>query len=1119
MENKQPSMNESLYMVTLPCGSIRYLDDACVEYLGLHDRVELNDFEGVPEDTFNLAGNSNTSVLEDTSANSTQRWQELFPPEWQHPALKAVDVVCKKNQAASFEFDQGSLGKSLITIKPLRDSQSNIIALAWHGKPLVLRNYYKTAFESSVIAQWVVSLPPINLLLKTYNISSEKELRVHINSPSFIKKLRESFVIKSINDQTFILFDDEEKDFKHKFSQYLTAENLFKIAQIAIEGKEEGREDFFLVKEQDQALKNIWLSLSRPKESYSQKSNVLFFNALDVSALKKSERILEEREGFLSAVLKAIPDYLFVVDLETLQPIFKNKSLIANLGFDIPNDGNFLDFLQGTSHPDDKLTEEMLRSVRQRLSEGNIFETSLRLRDKKGDWKQLYFRCAAMEKDAGGAVLNAVIVARDITEILVAEKLIDEKQKQYQLLADNYNDAVIATDCSLNITFVSPSIIHVLGYTEEEFLQLNKPLNILGFAQKEAFLERVLNDAALSIIEEDYAEVIEVDISKVSGENIFAEVKISVLRDKNNHVEGMLFVVRDITQRKRYDQDRLLAAKVFEASTDGIYITDISGNIEQVNQSFCDITGHLSREIIGQKPSILGSGWHAGNFERDILPVIESTGCWSGELMSRRNDGEAFLASITISSIQNPKQKISGYITSFRDITEAKNSEEHVKKLAYFDPLTELPNRMLFHDRLFQAMQRGVRNRHYVAVLFLDLDGFKPVNDRYGHALGDKLLTQVAERLTGCVRGDDTVARLGGDEFAVILHSLKDRHLAESTAAKISKHIIKSISMSFDIQSESIKVGVSIGISLYPDDSIEQDSLLRYADIAMYHAKKSGKNQYQFFTHDMHTRDTKRQEMAEDIEGALERDEFVLAFQPKYRAKSLSLVGFEALLRWQHPNGQLLNPSSFLQSLKELGLGRDVGEMVFHKACSQLEILTEKGFAGSISVNVFPRHFKDGQLPRFVESLLSRYSFKPEQLIIEISETVLIDDPGFTFSCLSALKKIGVGIALDDFATGDLALQHLRRLPVDEIKLDRQFIRNIDKDKNQLQFVKTLINLAKGFDKRVCVEGIEKDIQLSLLIDTPIDQVQGYLMAKPMLKGELDDFIATQLTIDQVLRP
>ncbi len=1121
MDKKQLSMHDALYMVTLPCGSIRYIDKACLDYLDLTDAfADLNKGQGdasvnSPEDLHTLA-------------NPVSRWQDLFPPEWQQSALKTIDQVCKDQQTASFEFDKGKLGKSLVTIKPLCDAQSNVIALSWYGKPLAVQNHFKSVFDTSVVAQWVVRLEPLRELLSRAGVHNAKQLEVALHRPDFVKSLDSALLISDVNPQALKLLQaDDSDEFESKLSGLISLESRKQILLSIVEGRVNQKSDFFAVNEQvnidgrgEGGAAQLWLSFEIPQLPDQARSNAIFFSAMDISALKYAEQQLEERERFLGAVLKATPDYLIVVDVKTQKPIFSNRSLAEGLGFDhIPDNTPFTEIGQYL-HEDDHFSPAMISSIFERLSAGNIFETSLRLKDAMGQWRQLYFRCAGMEKDADGNLLNVVVMARDVTDVLAAEQLVSENQRQFQLLADNFNDVVIATDCGLNVSFVSPSIKNVLGYTEENFVdpESGTALEKIGLKDKVAFLERVLSDAALRIIEQDFSEVLEVELNTAESKSIQAEIKLSVLRDSNDKLEGMLFVLRDVTQRKRYEHDRLLASKVFETSTDGIYITDSDGYIEQVNSSFCQITGYKKSEIIGQKPSVLGSGWHEGNFESDIMPVLRSSGSWQGEIMSRRKGGEAFLAELTISSVQNYHGEISGFITSFKDITEAKNSQEHVKKLAYYDPLTELPNRMLFQDRLYQALQRGVRNRHFVAVLFLDLDGFKPVNDRYGHAFGDLLLKQVSMRLADCVRGDDTVARLGGDEFAIILHSLKDRNTAESTAAKISKKILNEIAKSYQIRNEIIRIGTSIGISLYPDDSIEQDALLRYADIAMYHAKKSGKNQYQFFKHDMHSRDTKRQELATDLERALENDEFVLALQPKFQKNDLKLIGFEALLRWQHPDGRLLKPASFIRSVAELGLGQLLGELVFKKAVNTLSQMAEQGYEGSLSVNVFARHFRDGHLPRFIECLLKNTQFKPEQLMLELSESMLMEDPGFTYSCLSGLKALGVQIALDDFATGELALQNLRRLPVDEIKLDRQFIMKIDEDPSQLQFVKTLINLAKGFDKKVCVEGIERDMQLTLLNETAVDHVQGYLMSEPLLNDEVDQFMQHRRAVSDIIQ-
>ena len=581
----------------------------------------------------------------------------------------------------------------------------------------------------------------------------------------------------------------------------------------------------------------------------------------------------------------------------------------------------------------------------------------------------------------------------------------------------------------------------------------------------------------------------------------------------------VLQAIEDVEKSRAYEQERALSARILESSADGIYITNKSSEIVQINQSFTDITGFKKHDVMGKKPSYFASGWHKGYFSQEISPLLKQDGIWCGEIMGRRKSGEAFVASMRIAEVRDSHGLLINYITSFREEVKSNSSDEKVKKLAYYDPLTELPNRTLFADRLQQALQRGNRSRHYVALLFLDLDGFKPVNDRYGHAFGDKLLTDVAGRLVNCVRADDTVARMGGDEFAIVLHSLKSRDIAESRSASICKKILKVISEPFLIEGEHVSIGTSIGIALYPDDSINQDTLLRYADVAMYHAKKLGKNQYQFYTDDMHSRDNKRQALAQDLERAIHERELFLCYQPRYRANDLSLVGFEALLRWRHVDGRILNPSMFLRGLNEHGLGEKVGELVIDMACEQLSILTKHGFSGHISVNMFRQHFRAGKIASFIKQSIDAHGIDASQLTLEFKETMLMEDPGFAYSSLNALKSVGVNIALDDFATGELALQSLRRLPVDEMKVDKQFIFKLDQDESQLRFVETLINLAKGLNAQVCIEGVERESQLDLLRPCAVDVLQGYLFSEPLQPDQLGQYLQQQKRLSAVFKP
>ena len=479
-----------------------------------------------------------------------------------------------------------------------------------------------------------------------------------------------------------------------------------------------------------------------------------------------------------------------------------------------------------------------------------------------------------------------------------------------------------------------------------------------------------------------------------------------------------------------------LASKVFENSLDGIYLTDQAGCILQVNKAFCAITGYSQESVIGKKPSSMGAGWHDVNFGSDIQPALKAKGQWQGELLCRRAKGEAFLAWMMISVIYDDNQQFQGLITTFRDITEAKNDEENIRKLAYYDPLTHLPNRSLFHDRLLQALNGANRHRHYVAILFLDLDGFKAINDTLGHAVGDRLLTESARRLQSCIRSDDTIARMGGDEFTLLIQALADRSSAESAASHIANKIITSLNREFLIDGQSISIGVSIGIALYPDDGLSSNDLIKQADAAMYYAKKAGKNNYQFFTDDKHQRATAREDTEKHIINALEKNEFMLDFQPKFDARDMQLKGFEALLRWNHPQRGRLMPRVFMRAIEDLSLGSKVGRWVITQACEQVKEWQNSDVSPhNIAINIFSKHYRSGSVASDVEQALAQSGIKPELLTLEFSETLITEDVGFSYAVLKDLHKLGVRVSIDDFATGMMSLPLLNTLPIDELKI------------------------------------------------------------------------------------
>ena len=988
--------------------------------------------------------------------------------------------------------------------------------------------FYQRAFEQSTVGQWLLDVKPMYQWLLDQQIQDAMQFEQLIEQQGGVPKtLRQCLRAHDINlTARRLLGLDDADDFSFILQEFASDEHVHQLG-VALLGIHDQYQVYHyeteLIIDPSKSKKRLYINcVMPPLESLDEGVSV---NALDISLLSMAESELRERERFVSATLKAVPDVLMIYDLGKREPVFQNVNLAELLGYtdqDIQNTRQrLLDYI---THPDDRLTGELFTDIEKTLAAGETYEITMRLQHNNGEWRHYYFRAAALEKDKQGKALNAVVIARDITEVLQNRQILSEHQRRYQLLADNFTDIVLVTDKQLQLQYVSPSIKDCLGYSSGQLMEDGKLLQILGLEAHRQGLLQALAETPVSLEEEreDFEQVFELEAQTSAGNPLPVEVRVSVLRDEYQLLEGLLIVVRDISERLRMEADLRMAAKVFESSHEGIYITGKHGLIVQANESFYRITGYRKEQVIGCKPSQLNSGWHDKSFVEDIKPSLQTNGSWSGELMSRRSNGEAFLIWMSIYEVNDSHEQLIGTITSFRDITEAKSSEESIRKLAYYDPLTDLPNRQLFADRLSQAVQRANRNRQYLAILFMDLDGFKEVNDRHGHATGDKLLTEVGKRLKECIRSDDTVARMGGDEFTVILNALQNRETAETAAAQVAGKIISYLNQSFEIAGREVSIGTSIGIALYPDDSNEQEQLIKMADTAMYHAKQAGKNAYQFYTQDMHQRTAKRMQVEKDIHRALQANEFELAFQPKLIAASGHLYGFESLLRWQHPDRGLLGPVSFIRSLEELGLGDLVGSWVVESACKQLQKWLAHGKHGccSVSVNVFAKQYRERGLISDVSKALTATRITPELLTIEIPERLVMADMGYAYAIMSDLKDLGVRVALDDFASGMMSVNYLARLPLDEVKIDRQFTEYLDRDGKQYQLVKALVMLARNLNLDVIAQGVERNQQLQLLLEAGCNKVQGFLFCRPVFKEELGEYMqAHQSRHDALIRP
>lgn len=538
-----------------------------------------------------------------------------------------------------------------------------------------------------------------------------------------------------------------------------------------------------------------------------------------------------------------------------------------------------------------------------------------------------------------------------------------------------------------------------------------------------------------------------------------------------------------------------LAEKVFETTFEGIMVTNADSEIESVNPAFAKITGYELREVVGKKPDILSSGRHAPEFYRKMKSALAENGCWQGEIWNRRKNGEVYPEWLSISTVKSKEGGVSNYVAIFSDITERKASEEHVRFLAHHDALTGLPNRMLMMERLEHALAHAHRHGLMLAVMFLDLDRFKNINDSLGHALGDQLLKTVAQRLTESVREDDTAARLGGDEFIIILEAVS----TPEDVVGIAQKLVDSLAQPVMLGRQETVVSSSIGISIYPGDGESADALIKHADIAMYRAKEQGRNNYQFYTADMNIRALERLTMEGSLRHALERNEFKLYYQPQVDLRTRCITGMEALLRWQHPDLGLVQPSRFIPIAEETGLIVAIGEWALRAACFQNKAWQDAGLQRVlVAVNLSARQFKQPNLVNVVSQALADSGLEPCYLELEITESIAMEHAEETITRLKELKAMGVAISMDDFGTGHSSLSYLKRFPIDTLKIDQSFVQDVLFDSQDAAIAAAITTLARSLKMKVVTEGVETQEQVGFLREHDRDEVQGYYFSHPL---------------------
>ena len=560
----------------------------------------------------------------------------------------------------------------------------------------------------------------------------------------------------------------------------------------------------------------------------------------------------------------------------------------------------------------------------------------------------------------------------------------------------------------------------------------------------------------------------------------------------------------ELVERLKAEEQLRLWAKVFESSSEGIFITDAERRIISVNRAFVEITGHRPEEVTGRPPSLLGSGLYDGSVFEAIWASIDAVGHWQGEIRDRRKSGEAYPAWVAVTAARNAHGAVTNYIAIFSDISDRKAAEERIRFLAHHDCLTGLPNRSLLRDRLEQAIAKARRKGERVALLFIDLDRFKTINDSLGHHVGDSLLQLVAERLKACLRSDDTVCRLGGDEFIIVLSEIANVEDAAKVAAKVGEVLAEP----YCIAGAEFHVTPSTGISLFPDDGLDIDTLIRNADAAMYCAKDNGRNNYQFFTADLNTRALERLSLETSLRRALEREELVLHYQPQVDLRTGRITGVEALVRWLHPEMGLVYPERFIPVAEDTGLIVPLGEWVLRTACAQAKAWNEAAADPvGVAVNLSARQFRQHDLVRTVARTLDETGLDPRRLELELTETMVMQRPDEAILTLGRLKAMGLQLAIDDFGTGYSSLAALKRFPIDRLKIDRSFVREISVDPDDAAIVYAIISLARSLQLNVVAEGVDAGEQVEFLRRHRCDVMQGFLFFPPLPEDEATRFV------------